>query len=111
MSLTRYLLLTLTVVLFAACTPPEEEKGMLVTLQVDGRALAYSIPEPMTVAEFLADPKVDVQWAPPDRINPPQFTQIYDGMRITIVRVTEEVNCEQRDIPYQRHVGMNQGLA
>jgi hypothetical protein len=92
-----------------ACTPVEEEPAQVVSIVVDGRELTYSASVPVTVAEFLRD--AEIETGPMDRVSPPEFTQITDGMRITVVRVTEEVDCEQQELPYQSRSVPNEGLA
>ncbi|PJF38373.1 MAG: hypothetical protein CUN55_17470, partial [Phototrophicales bacterium] len=108
----KILFLTLFLIFVAAaCQPAEEEDAIYVELQADGRLRTFAIDSPMTVSEFLAQSEVDVELGPLDRIQPPRFTQIYDGLRITVRRVEEQQNCEQRDIPFERQVVLNEGLA
>jgi hypothetical protein len=84
-----------------ACTSEEPETSILVTLVADGRQQLYSNTEPITVGQFLRSPEVDIELGTLDRVNPPTVTQISDGMTITVVRVREEEECEQIEIPYE----------
>ncbi len=95
--------------LLIACTPEEEQQPILVSLVVDGRVQTYSNPEPITVGQFLRE--VDVELGPLDRPNPPLVTQISDGLRITVVRVTEETECEDIEIPYREIAQQSESLA
>lgn len=96
------------VLLFAACTPVEERVSFLVTLVADGRELTYEYNTPVTVSEFLQDAEVEIGEL--DRVEPPQFTQIRDGMRVTVVRVLEEMECREQEIAYQTRRVLNEGL-
>lgn len=99
----RFLRLSLLLFLMgiaAGCAPVEEMPPMTITLIVDGRSQTYAQREPITIEEFLT--KVNVTLGEADRVNPPPFTQLSDGLRITVVRVSEETYCENRVLAYQR---------
>ena len=93
--------------ILTACQP-EPEPQMIVSVVVDGRSLTYDVPEPITVAEFLA--QIEVTTTELDRIVPPPFTQVSDGLQITVRRVTEENYCEDRDLPYTQRTVINEQL-
>jgi hypothetical protein len=93
--------------ILTACQP-EPEPQMIVSVVVDGRSLTYDVPEPITVAEFLA--QIEVTTTELDRIVPPPFTQLSDGLQITVRRVTEEDFCEDRDLPYTQRTVINEQL-
>lgn len=95
----------------AACSTQatEETPSLLVSLVADGRELTFEYAAPVTVDEFLHDAKIELGEL--DRVEPPRFTQIRDGMRVTVVRVQEETECDQQDIPYQTQRVLNEGLA
>src|SRR5262245_52047420 len=92
----------------AACTPQEETPSIVVSVIADGRELTYSYSSPVTVEQFLRDAGIELGEL--DRPSHPPYTQITDGMRVTIVRVTEETECENTDIPYQQRIVPNEGL-
>src|SRR5690606_13061684 len=98
----------LFLVVFLAACQPEPEPQMIVSVVVDGRSLTYDILEPVTVAEFLA--QIEVTTTELDRIVPPPFTQVSDGLQITVRRVTEESYCEDRDLPYTQRTVINEQL-
>ncbi len=104
----RHLLVTLFV-FFAACTQVEEAPSFLVSLVTDGRELTFEYTVPVTVAEFLQDAEVEIGEL--DRVEPPAFSQIRDGMRVTVVRVEEQTECEEEEIPHRTNRVFNEGLA
>lgn len=108
--MTRVMLLLTCLLCFAACRPAEETPQIRVSLIADGRERQFILPAPTTIEEFLRDSKVDLQLGDLDQINPPPFTQISDGMRITVSRVSEETQCEQSEIPYKQTTALNEGL-
>ncbi len=109
MRLTTLKLLLVLVFALAACAPAEETPPMTITLIADGRSQTYAQRDPITVEEFLT--KVSITLGEADRVNPPGFTQLSDGLRITVVRVSEETYCENRSLPYQRRAITNELVA
>src|SRR5690242_18617184 len=103
-------LLMIFILLLAACRPSPETQQIRVSIVADGRERTFILPAPTTVEEFLRDPKVDIQMGELDTINPPLYSQITDGMRITIARVAEQNSCERSDIPFQQTTALNEGL-
>jgi len=59
----------------------------------------YIYEESISVDEFLR--RVDANVSELDRVNPSRFTQIADGMTITIVRVTENIACVEQEYPFE----------
>lgn len=102
-------LILLYLFLLAGCTNIENAAPINVTLVVDGREQIWSLPNSVTVSEFLRDRSVTL--GPLDRVTPSDFTQISDKMRITVVRVREENECGEESIPYKRQTVYNEGLA
>ncbi len=105
-----FILLVFLGLFLAACRPQVEQETYIVALVADGRERRFQLAEPFTVEEFLRQTDVNIEVGETDRLTPPRFTQLTDGMRITIVRVTEETTCEQEDIPYQQETILNEGL-
>lgn len=108
-ALHRLLVVLLVVLTGIAACQPEPVSSSLVSLVVDGRVLDFQISEPMTVEMFLQEAKVEL--GANDRLTPPRFTQISDGLRITIVRVEERQECVRENIPFEREIVLNEGLA
>src|SRR3954452_14292725 len=92
------LLFLFLIVFLAACRQQEAATQIRVKLIADGRERTFDVPTATTIDEFLRDPKVDVQYSELDIVNPPPFTQIADGMQITIARVSEKEECETTEV-------------
>lgn len=106
----KLFLIVFSALLLASCQNQPETPAIQVSLVADGRERTFAYSVPVTVGEFLRDPKVDIELGELDRVNPPPFTQISDGMRVTIVRVQETPECEQSIIPYQQKTLLSEGL-
>lgn len=91
-----------------ACLARTESSALLIALVVDGRERTIPQDTPLTVGEFLRQSGVELN--PLDEINPPEFSQITDGMRVTVVRVQETTECEQQEIARQQRRVLNEGL-
>ena len=91
-----------------ACQPEPPPPDFRVSLIADGRERTFEFNESVTVDQFLRE--IEVERGPNDRISPQPFTQITDGMRVTLVRVTEETVCENEEIPFQRNLVPNEGI-
>lgn len=111
--MTRFTALALlSLLLISACTPqPTAQESYLVSLVADGRERTFNVTRPFTVEEFLAQRDVNIEVGANDRLTPPRFTQLSDGMRITIVRVREETSCERLELPFSREIVQNEGLS
>lgn len=101
-------LISVIILLLAACRPQAEPDTVQVDVEVDGRILTFQHSDSMTVEQFLNE--VDIEYESTDRIVPQLFTQVVDGMRITIRRVSEEEECVTEDVPYQEELVPNEGL-
>ncbi len=108
--ITSHILVLSLLVLLAACRQPQNTAQLRVKLIADGRERTFDVPTATTIDEFLRDPKVDVQYSELDIVNPPPFTQIADGMQITIARVSEQEECETSEVPYKQTQVLNEGL-
>ncbi len=106
-----FVLLIIVIGLLPACTAPEEETPLTVFLIADGRERTFNVIGPTTVGQFLREPDVGIELGSLDRVSHSDFTQITDQMRITIVRVVEETECEEIEIPFERQPVLNEGLA
>lgn len=102
MSYKKWVLIWIGILLIAACRPQQETPRIRITLIADGRGQTFAYPNPATVDEFLRDPDIGIELGESDRVEPSRFTQLTDGMRITVVRVTEKTECERTDIPYKQ---------
>lgn len=95
-----------------ACEPQiATEDNLLISIIADGRERTFVLSQSMTVDEFLSQSDINITLSNTDRLSPPRFTQLTDGMKVTIVRVTETSECERVEIPFQREIVQNEGLA
>ncbi|MFN8377271.1 MAG: G5 domain-containing protein [Anaerolineae bacterium] len=98
----------LFLLLLSACQTPQTPE-MVITLAVDGKEIALPQKNPVTVGEILRSQEIEL--GPLDQVNPPEYSQITDGMRITVARVREENECEETEIPFERRTIPNEALA
>lgn len=98
-----YLMLLLT-----SCRPTLQSEKLIFTLIADGRERSFAYPESITVAQFLQDSKLEL--GDLDRVNPQPYTQLTNGMIVTVVRVQESTECEESEIPYSTQSILNEGL-
>jgi hypothetical protein len=92
-----------------ACMQAPAPPSIIVALVADGRERTFSYTERVTVDEFLRDAEITLGEL--DSVNPPPYTQIDDGLRVTVVRIQEESYCEDTPIPFVRRTVLNEGLA
>jgi hypothetical protein len=92
------LVLVLAAGLLAAC----DNKGgsgsgeYSVTVSVDGTNRVHTYSRQMSVGQFLQSIGVTVNDL--DQVNPPLYTQLANGMRITVSRVVERTECEDQPV-------------
>lgn len=77
---------------------PHSEGDIRLEVVADGSRRTYTYDRIASVGQLLSAYEIEV--SPLDKVNPPQFTQITDGMVITIVRVTEENPCSDSPLEY-----------
>jgi hypothetical protein len=88
----------LSVVLASCLNPAQQQTGLRVRLFVEGKELALSTDQPITVRQLLE--RNNIPLGVLDRIEPPDFTLITDNLSVTIVRVREERECKAQEIPF-----------
>ncbi len=94
--------------LATACTSNNDTPSLLVTLSADGQERSYPQPIAITVGEFLRQASVELGAL--DEVTPPLFTQISDGLRITVTRVQETQECENEEMSFHENRIPNEGL-
>lgn len=96
------LLVVLSVAL-AACQDQGRAGGRFnITVDADGASRVYTYDKPESVGQFLDE--IDVTLDALDEVNPPLYTQLRDGLRITVTRVVERQDCVREPVPFQRQV-------
>lgn len=104
----RTALITLTtLLLLAACTTAPEE-AYTVTVTADGASSVLVLEDDVTVSDVLG--RAGIALGELDRVNPPGFSRISEGLTITVVRVREETVIEDVVIPFERRTTRNDGL-
>ncbi len=84
----------------AACQDGGGAGGRLnITLDADGTSRVITYDDPVSVGQFLE--AIDVTLNALDEVNPPLYTQLRDGLRITITRVVERQECVREPVPFQ----------
>lgn len=93
------LLIALAVAL-AGCQGEAGRGGRLnITVDADGSSRVYTYDDPVSVGQFLE--AIGVSLNALDEVNPPLYTQLRDGLRITITRVVERQECVREPVPFQ----------
>ncbi|GAB4469186.1 MAG: hypothetical protein Kow00124_04190 [Anaerolineae bacterium] len=87
---------------------PSEEVLLSVTINADGASRQVQARADATVSDVLRE--AGIVLGDLDRVNPPGYTRVSDGMAITVVRVTEETTVIQEVIPFERRTTLNDGL-
>jgi uncharacterized protein YcfL len=100
-------LIALTILLLAACTAAPEG-AYTVTVVADGEARTLVLEEAVTVSDVLT--RAGIALGDLDRVNPPGFSRITDGLTITVVRVQEETVVEEVVIAFERRTTRNDGM-
>lgn len=86
----------------------ESAQNLVVSLVADNTERAIQFDAPITVGEALRE--ADIELGTLDEVNPPLFTQIANGMRITVARVQQTTECENQEIPFREQRISNEGL-
>lgn len=73
-----------------------------ITVDADGASRVYTYDKPVSVGQFLE--AIDVTLDALDEVNPPLYTQLRDGLRITVTRVVERQECVREPVPFKRQV-------
>lgn len=102
------LLPVVLLLVLSGCGSSTPTTDYVVTLVVDGREIVYQVDELMTVDQFLREAEIDLQSL--DRTNPEGWTQIYDTIRITVVRVRQEEYCEDVEVAFRQQTQLDERL-
>ena len=102
-----YLLIALALLL-AACAPANSAAQLAIAIQVDGQTRELSIPAGSKVRDALE--AAGVELGELDRVEPPAYTELADGDRVRVIRVTEEFETEQVAIPFVSRTLPNEAL-
>ena len=99
----------LSAIYLAACSPPKVTQAQLtVLLNADGKSFQVEVPTGTTVQQ--AYEKAGITLSELDRSDPPVYTVLTDGAKISLTRVKEEFDIEQVTIPFERQMVQNEFL-
>lgn len=107
--MSKYLSLILIVFLLAACQeqdPASEE--FTVTVDADGTSQVYPYDKKISVGQFLEE--IGITLSELDQVNPPLYTQLTNGIRITVSRIVERKECNDEPLAYDTETQPWQGL-
>lgn len=89
----------LGMIVLAGCNnSPSKSGDFSITVKADGQSLVYRYNKQVSVGQFLTE--IGVTLGEYDEVNPLLQTQVRDGMRVTITRVTKRDECEEQVLPY-----------
>jgi hypothetical protein len=97
------LLVFLFVFIITACTP-QVEIDELISIQInaDGKTYSLQLPYGSTTQEALDAAELVLESL--DKVEPPSYTVLTDGVTINLVRVREEFEVEQVVIPFEQQI-------
>lgn len=97
--------------LLSGCLAPQVSQGRVnvaVNLRADGQTFTAQVPAGSTVAEALKS--AGLQVGSLDKVQPPLYALVSEGLSIEITRGREEFETEQETIPYERQTVRNESL-
>jgi hypothetical protein len=93
----------------ASCAPPQVIQGLITaTIIADGSETSLELQNGSTVQDALTVAGLDLGAL--DRVDPPLYSVLSDGTRVTLIRVVEEFDIEQVVIPYEQQVLRNESM-
>lgn len=95
--------------MLAGCAAPQVSLGQIsVSIEADGKTYAVKAPAGSTVEQALAVAGIDL--GSMDRTEPPLYTVLTEGSRVSLIRLREEFVVEQVVLPYENQVIRNESL-
>jgi hypothetical protein len=92
----------------AACTPQVKQADVSVNVIADGISQNITILANSTVQQALTAAGVSLSQT--DRVDPPVYTRLTEGLAISVTRVHEEFETQQVIIPFERQELHNESL-
>ncbi len=94
--------------LLSSCASQVQQTGIDVNVTADGTSRDISLPAGNTVQQALTT--MGISLSQTDRVVPPAYTLLTDGMTITVTRVRDEFETQQVIIPFERQELRNESL-
>ena len=106
----RWVILALIIflALLAACSPQVQQTNISVNVTADETSQVITLPSGSTVQQALDTAKITLSST--DRVDPPSYTTLTDGMAIVVSRVREEFETQQVVVPFERQELRNESL-
>ena len=94
-------------VLLVSCSQSVDQIHVLI--QADGETRDLTVPAGSSVRDALA--VAGIELGDLDRTEPSSYAELEEGEQVSVIRVTEEFEIEQVDIPYISRTLPNEGLS
>ena len=94
--------------LTASCRSPQIGSEIKISISADGNTSEVNVAAGSTVSQAMQS--AGIITVKLDRIEPPLYTTLSDGDKITITRVEEIFETEQRIIAFERQIARNETL-
>ncbi len=94
--------------LMAACTPQVQQADITVSVTAAGASQNITLPAGSTVQQVLT--AAGISLSKTDRVDPPAYTLLTEGLTVTVTRVREEFETQQVIIPFERQELHNESL-
>lgn len=95
--------------LMSGCLAPRLRQGTIqATVVADGQTRAVTLPAGSTARQALE--ALSLSLGPLDRLEPPPYTVLSDGARVTLVRVQETFEIQTEIIPYEQQIVRSESL-
>jgi WD40 repeat protein len=92
----------------SACAQQVQQTNITVNITADGVSQPVTLPSGSTVQQALEAGKVSL--ASNDRVDPPSYTVLSDGISIVVTRVSEKFETKQTVVPFERQELRNESL-
>jgi WD40 repeat protein len=107
--MTKFIFTSLLILGFlAACAPQVQQSDLTVNVTADGNNKSIILSSGSTVQNALSSAGISLSQS--DRVTPPSYTLLTEGMIISVTRVREEFETQQVIIPFNRQELRNESL-
>jgi hypothetical protein len=94
--------------LLSSCTPQVQQDSIDLNVTADGIRRNLTLPAGSSVQQALVSTGISLSQT--DRVTPPAYTIVTEGMTIEVTRVREDFETQQVIIPYERQELRNESL-
>lgn len=94
--------------LLSSCAPQVQQTVVDVSVTTDGISRSITLPSGNTVQQALSS--LGISLSQIDRVVPPVYTLLTEGLDITVTRVREEFETQQVIVPFERQELRNESL-